>query len=306
VSIGVVIPARNAAPFIADALASLLRQTRADWQAVVVDDGSTDDTAAVAARCTDPRIRLLRQPPAGVSAARNAGVAALAADRLLFLDADDWLAPDAIERLDAALAGSAQAVAVYGAYAFVGADGQKRAGCRATAAPGDLLPRLVVRNLFTNGGHLLVRAPAFNACGGFCTALSFGEDWDCWVRLALHGPFAPLADDRPVLYVRRPATGAFRTLGRTRAAMLPAIERIFADPGVIARLGPELPALHARALAELDWLIGREQMRHGHRADGRQQLRRAFQAAPTLRRALLLAGAHLAPDLLEPFRRYDG
>jgi glycosyltransferase involved in cell wall biosynthesis len=89
--VGIVTPAWNVARWIDGTIRSVLEQTHADWRMVVVDDGSTDATAALVGRVADPRVTLLRQANAGVSAARNAGLAALdpGADAVLFLDADD-------------------------------------------------------------------------------------------------------------------------------------------------------------------------------------------------------------------------
>ena len=74
--IAVIVPAFNVAPYLCDTIRSVLEQTHADWSLTVVDDGSTDATAALAAGFHDPRIGLIRQPNAGVSAARNRGIAA--------------------------------------------------------------------------------------------------------------------------------------------------------------------------------------------------------------------------------------
>jgi len=97
--IAVIVPAFNVAPYVRDAIVSVVEQTHRDWSMVVVDDGSTDGTTRIAAMVPDPRISLIRQGNAGVSAARNRGIAASASDACLFLDADDWLAPDALVRL---------------------------------------------------------------------------------------------------------------------------------------------------------------------------------------------------------------
>jgi glycosyltransferase involved in cell wall biosynthesis len=74
VHISVIIPAFNVAPFLADAILSVLDQTHTDWSLVVVDDGSTDNPTAIVARFPDDRIRFIRQKNAGVSAARNTGL----------------------------------------------------------------------------------------------------------------------------------------------------------------------------------------------------------------------------------------
>lgn len=306
--IGVVIPALNAGRFIGDALGSLRRQTHPAWQAVVVDDGSTDDTAALAAASGDPRVRVLRQDHAGVSAARNHGAAALAGDALLFLDADDWLAPDALARLSVTLAGQPAAIAAYGSYAFVaqeaGPGGSELLRRSGPFPSGDLFERLVVRNIFTSGGPLLIRRHAFESAGGFTPGLVFGEDWECWVRLSLQGPFAVVPGGAPLLYVRRPSSGTFRRLGHLPCSFEPANRLVFGNPAVIARLGPRLATLRAHTEIEQAWVIGRELVRVGRVGEGRAALRRAFRGAPSLRRAMLLGAVHVAPGLLPQFRRY--
>jgi glycosyltransferase involved in cell wall biosynthesis len=98
-----VIPAHNAAPFIGEALDSVLHQTIPPTEIIVVDDGSTDGTPAVARRC-DPLVHVIEQPQRGVSAARNAGIAAAKGEFIAFLDADDVWAPPKIERQLAAFA----------------------------------------------------------------------------------------------------------------------------------------------------------------------------------------------------------
>jgi glycosyltransferase involved in cell wall biosynthesis len=112
--ISVITPAYNAAPYVADAVRSVLAQTHPDLRLFLIDDGSTDDTAAIAAGFADPRVTLIRQPNAGVAAARNRGMGAADGDALLFLDADDWLAPAALATLAATLEGMPQAVAARG------------------------------------------------------------------------------------------------------------------------------------------------------------------------------------------------
>jgi glycosyltransferase involved in cell wall biosynthesis len=187
--IGIVIPAFNAGPWIGDCLRSLFAQTYADW-AVVVDDGSADDTFSCVREIHDPRIQSVRQPNSGVSVARNRGLEVLPEnDAVLFLDADDWLAPDAFARLTHELAGNPHAVAATGPAALVRADGTIRQ--ITPGVEGDILGDLLIRNRLANGAQVLLRRRTVEAVGEFLTELSsVGEDWEYWVRVVLVGSFA--------------------------------------------------------------------------------------------------------------------
>jgi glycosyltransferase involved in cell wall biosynthesis len=307
--IRVVIPAWNAARWIGDAVRSVLAQTHRHWELVVVDDGSTDETADVVAGIADERIRLIRQANAGVSAARNAGVALVpktsaAAECYLFLDADDRLAPEALERLAAALDAAPDAVAAVGPCQFTDT------GAILRSQSGNLLSRLLVRNLFANGGHLLLRSDTVHHTGGFLTGIVYGEDWEFWVRIALQGRFAAVHGRSPVLFVRQHAAGAYQRLAADPASFTPCMDAIFGNPSLVARLGAHrLATIRRCAEAENAWIIGRELIRHERGADGRARLRCAVAARPTIRRAVLLAAAHILPllpsGLHGPLRPYD-
>jgi len=350
--IAVIIPAYNAAAWLADCLGSLRAQIHTDWSAFVVDDGSADDTAGVAQRFGDPRIRLLRQTNAGVSAARNRGIRhALGHNEtaaLLFLDADDWLAPTALQRLACALSdavggvagngaggisgngagavaengadgifgngadgisgagvpitaqGGARIVAAVGGHAVVAPDGTTRV---ARLPPGGaLLERLLVRNLFINGGQILICRQAVAAVGLFNTDLAFGEDWDYWSRLAAVGEFAVTAGRAPVLFARERGDSAYRRLAIDPGHNGAAIAAIYANPVLAKRhSGKALTRLRRKAEADSAWIAGRELIRHGRPDDGWRWLLRSWIEAPGLKRAGLLLLARLR---LGPFRRY--
>jgi glycosyltransferase involved in cell wall biosynthesis len=301
VRIAIIVPAFNVAPFLRETLQSVLDQTYADWFLVVVDDGSTDATAAVAAGFPDDRITLIRQDNAGVSAARNRGIRHVGScDAFLFLDGDDWLATDALALLADALQAAPWAVAASGRHTRVALNG----ACRLSAAPaeGCLLERLLVQNLFANGGQLLIRREAVEAAGAFRDDLCYGEDWEYWTRLASHGEFAAIPSRAPVLFVRERPGSAYLSNATNPAAYRPAMEAIHRNPATAARVGvSRLADLRHRAEAEMAWTVGRELVRHGRRRDGLRWLARSIRDAPSLRRMALIG---LSWPRCGPFRPY--
>ncbi len=306
--IGIVTPAFNVAPYIGDAIRSVLAQSHTDWTMTIVDDGSTDATAAVAAGFDDNRLRLIRQRNGGVSAARNRGILATKCEAVLFLDADDWLSPDALTHLQAALLADVNAVAAVGPYRRVPASGPDAPlGWGKVRQPdaGDLLEMLLIRNRFANGGHLLIRDLMVRATGPFHSGLSYGEDWEYWIRLARLGWFVATASRAPVLFARERPDGACFGMGSRPELFRPCMDAIFNAQSLRQRFGAaELARLRGRAEAENDWVVGRELIRHGRSAEGRTFLRRSVRAAPCMRRLLLLAAGSVPVTRVGPFRPY--
>ena len=308
--VSIVTPCFNVRRYVGAAVESLLAQTHARWEAIVVDDGSTDGTAEIVSAFADPRVRLIRQPNKGVSAARNCGIKAAHGDAILFLDADDWLAPDALARLVAVL-DRPDIVAAYGAFCFVTEDGARVVRHKTGPFPdGDIVERLLVENLFANGGHLLIRARTVRAIGCFRDDLRFGEDWEYWCRLALAGLIGVVPGDGPLLFVRQRSTGAYLRMATDPEAFTPCTQAIFAMPALAARLEPErLARLRTMTEAENAWIVGRESLRHGNPHVGLGYLRRSFRARPSMKRTVLLLVAHILPvlpaKLAGPFRRYE-
>ncbi len=204
--VSVVIPAYQAEAFLGETLAALQAQTLADWEAWVVDDGSTDGTAALtqALARTDGRIHLLQQPNQGPAAARNLGLNRCQAPYVLFLDSDDLLLPHALASLTAILDADPQAMAVYGRYQIFGTGIEPQAPAFNTT--GTFLHRMLA--CVPQGLHIsafLVRRPAVEAIGGWDAGLVVCEDWDLWVRLVQCYPDGIRAVAKPVVRIRRHA-----------------------------------------------------------------------------------------------------
>lgn len=202
VTVSVVMPARNAAPWIGAAIESLRAQHFTDWEAIVVENGSSDDTLAVAERAAsaDARIRVVPRAVDGVSAARNAGIEMARGAWLYFLDADDRIEPTALARLVAAATARPDVDLIRCGWAWETRDGVVTpAGDPELDAGGDLFAVSATR-CPTAIHAVLVRTALVDEVGGFDTGLAYGEDWDLWQRLARRGARAHFLPDTLVRY----------------------------------------------------------------------------------------------------------
>ena len=250
-SVSVVIPSKNVAAYIGETLASALAQGEIT-EVIVVDDGSSDTTTAIVRAIRDPRLRLMTNDSAGVSAARNLGARYASGEWLLFLDADDRLRPGAVAALLAAARNAPRAVLVYGDYNTIDSEGRqigRRDLLKGRRKPsGDVLTRLAAGNFIVNGGLALARAEAFRAIGGLDTSLRYCEDWHCWCRLAAIGEFA--FAPKLLLDYRLHTANTMNAAVRTPQDFFPAIARVFDDGLILARL-PEGTAAGLRQAAEI-------------------------------------------------------
>ncbi len=185
--ITVVVPAYNAEATLRTALDSLAAQTFRDWEAIVVDDGSIDATARIAADYAkrDARFRLVRQPNGGLSAARNSGIRLATSPLLHFLDADDWMAPTAFERMIAALDDDPTLDVVHCGWARVTEDGRVIAESRCWQV-GDLFATFAVRCAIAVHACLVRRSLVVEA-GAFDAGFRITQDWVLWQRIARRG-----------------------------------------------------------------------------------------------------------------------
>ncbi len=193
----VVIPLYNKAPFIACTLQSVLAQRWTDFECIVVDDGSSDDGPAQVAAQTDPRIRLLRQANAGVSAARNRGIAEARGEWVAFLDADDWLHPDYLATLVQVQAACPEADTVATDLAFIAHDeAQWPRPWPLPPGPPQVelitcLPERWMKGPTLSSSSTAVRRSrllAMQPC--FPVGETQGEDLDLWFRLSERAPVA--------------------------------------------------------------------------------------------------------------------
>jgi glycosyltransferase involved in cell wall biosynthesis len=184
--ITVVIPCYNQARFLDEAIGSVLHQTHAQQELIVVDDGSTDDTAEVAAKY--PEVCLLRQENRGLAAARNRGWAAAQGRYLVFLDADDRLRPQALERGLRCLREHPEAAFAYGRYLNISANGAPLSPSMRPCVENEHYVHLLKANYIGMHAAVIYRREVFDAVGGFDERLKACEDFDFYLRATRRFP----------------------------------------------------------------------------------------------------------------------
>lgn len=233
-TVSIVTAAYNAASTLAETIESVLAQSYHDWELVVVDDGSTDDTRAIAERYAevDARVRVLSQPNAGTASARNAGVAASRGGWLCILDADDLLSPAFLEKT-LAFAAEHPGFDVYSA----GAELLLRDGSRAPLLPGrewravrSASPEEQMWESLVPGTSLMRRS-VFDRAGGYREVYS--EDYDFWLRALILGA-RQIYNPEPLWVYRRQEGSKTTALVREAESILTILEN--------AREMPELTA----------------------------------------------------------------
>jgi glycosyltransferase involved in cell wall biosynthesis len=203
----VVIPAFQSETRIGHTLARLRQQTFADFEVVVVNDGSIDRTSAIVrqAASADARVRLVEQANAGVAAARNRGIEAARGDLLAFLDDDDLWHPEKLALQLGCLDVMPRAAVVSCLSALVDADG-RLLGWRLGGLPeGDVYREMLEWDMVSGGSVALVARGPLEEAGGFDASLPDRADWDLWIRLARRHPFASVPRTL-VGYTRRPGS----------------------------------------------------------------------------------------------------
>jgi glycosyltransferase involved in cell wall biosynthesis len=188
--VSIIIPCYKQAHYLPDAIESCLAQTYTHIEIIVVDDGSPDNTGEVAARYTEkyPNVRYVRQDNAGVSAARNTGIAHAQGLYLKFLDSDDLLLPQHVQRCMDWFAQNPQFTAVYTNYEVRSSDLSQHIASDKFAVP---LTRMMFNLLKgwmpSQLNTVLVHRDQVAKTGGFPVGIKGGEDWFFWMSLLAYG-----------------------------------------------------------------------------------------------------------------------
>lgn len=241
-AVSVIIPTYNSAQYVIAAVESVLAQTWRDFEILVIDDGSTDDTEEVM-RHYQMQVRYIRQQNGGVAVARNRGIAESRGKYIAFLDADDTWLPHKLETQINHLRRQSACRVCYAAFTVVDAAlnplGISRSQRSRTAREDLLLRGNIIGSICT----VVCERTLFEIVGGFDPALSQCADWDMWVRLAAQTEF--LYVDEPLVTYRQHGNNMSRNAPLLEADSLQVLRKGFG----MADLPASLRARQRKALA---------------------------------------------------------
>ena len=251
----VIIACYNASETLGETLASLRAQTCPNWEAICVDDGSTDATLELlqAAAEQDTRIRVITQANAGPSVARNLGVFASKSDWIAFLDADDLWLPHKLEVTAKVILEIPNAGAVFGKIAFF-TEACEGDTTYSTVRPGPTsLEHVLGENPVCTLSNLCVRRDAYNAVNGLDASMRHSEDLDLIIRLVAAG-FPLIGTDSLLMRYRASATGLSSDLMQMHEGW----SRAVANAGISAtsKMYARSEAVHLRYLARRALRLG--------------------------------------------------
>lgn len=214
-AVSVVIPAYNAAWCVRRAIDSVLAQDYRDFELIVVDDGSTDNTAAVLA-AYDDAVRVIHKPNGGMASARNAGITASRGEFIAFLDADDWWLPGKLRRQVDLMRQRPELGFTSTAARVEDSEGRLLNLWACDTLDEPILLRLFASNAGIAGGSsaLMVRRDLLDKVGLYDESLGGVEDGDLWMRLAAVADYACL--DEPLVVVLKRAGSVSRNVEAMR------------------------------------------------------------------------------------------
>lgn len=232
--VSIILPAYNHAHFLPESIGSALGQTYPDFELILVDDGSTDQTRELVAGYLDPRIRYHYQDNRGLAAARNTGLRLARGEFIAFLDADDLFMPTKLEQQIRFFETHKAAGLSAGGWKYIDAAGEWIGEYWPWPDPPDLTTGDWLGNCFVNPVSVLVRREWIERVGGFDESLKQVEDWDLWLRLAYAGCRMAWVETFVCAY-RFSANQMTRNAAEQKRAAVQMLDKFFAQNGLPER-----------------------------------------------------------------------
>lgn len=182
--VSVIIPAFNAENYIGEAISSVLNQDFKDYEIIVINDGSTDQTVRIVSDFSDYRINLINQPNSGISKARNRGIEESKGQYIAFLDADDTWFPNKLSLLVSFLNNNQEYAMVYSRGELIDSNGQLIGFFPYKGFEGNILKKLLLNASLIHSSSILIQKNILDSYKGFDSNINHYEDWDLWLRIA--------------------------------------------------------------------------------------------------------------------------
>jgi glycosyltransferase involved in cell wall biosynthesis len=227
--VSVIIPVYNGEKYIVETIRSVQHQIFWDFEIIVVDDASSDQTVATVQAIQEPRLRIIAGGHKGVSAARNQGIAASQGEFIAFLDADDLWAPDKLRLQVEAFQNNPEAGLGYSwfylwNFAVQNTTDDKTLICP-SAEGSQAFRTLLEENVVGTGSNIFVRRAVVESVGNFNETLTHGEDWEFCFRVALAWGVSLIP--QPLVYYRQHQASSCSSLEQVKDSTLKAIHQIF-------------------------------------------------------------------------------
>jgi glycosyltransferase involved in cell wall biosynthesis len=276
--ISVVIPTYNRSDYLPQAVESALSQEAVEVQVIVIDDGSTDDTATVVRQRAGgwgDRFRYVWQENAERSVARNHGLKYASGEFVAFLDSDDIWRVDHARKCSQALHDDVDAVAAYGEYGLMAADGSVISNCVSRPdSEGQAFRRdLCLKRLILHPTEVLIRRSALDMDEVFDPEIPGAEDWLLWVQLAQRASFRRVG--QPTVWMRVHPKGTFGNPEKFTRSLLRTAEKVIATglPGELGVSAKRIIAINRIHCAYAHYLSG-------HRSESSRLLKLAVTDYP--------------------------
>ncbi|MGC1196706.1 MAG: glycosyltransferase [Geitlerinemataceae cyanobacterium] len=223
--ISVIICVYNGATTIARTLDSVLNQSLTDFELIIINDGSKDNTLKIISAFNDRRIQFFSYPNRGLATSRNRGLAKATGEYISFLDADDIWSVDKLESQISALEENPNAGVAYSWVDRIDEDDRIMCQGGHHTATGNVLPHLLLADITDSGSNALIRKSAFEKVGNYEESMSSGQDWDMAIRLAACYDFVVLP--RVQVFYRASSSSISANVLRLEAGCLKTIDRAF-------------------------------------------------------------------------------
>ena len=268
--ISICVPTYNRKDYLRETLDSIFAQTYKDYEVVVVDDGSTDGTDKMLEQ-GDYHVRYYRQENSGDAAARNKLIRLAQGEFITFIDSDDLLIHDAVERMVKVMEAESGEVIVYGPYIRIDQNGQAYGRFKRKLHSGHIT-RYLFQNILVHSCGSMFPKKALEKANGFDTSLPVCSDYDLWLRLSLEYRFIALTEPT---FKRRRHTGNLSVVSiDNRIRELKVLERFYYERGgdseipkriAMPRFSREEYRVAISALRERKFQVAREYLRKSFR-----------------------------------------